>query len=92
MREYCRCTGRYIIQLTPEPEIAESDYSLDVVLENPVIPTPTPTETPIETPIPIPIPTPTETPLTTPTLTPPPIPRPDFGAENNPPTDSTPEL
>ncbi|HYW21570.1 MAG TPA: protein kinase [Nodularia sp. (in: cyanobacteria)] len=81
-------TGRYIIQLIPQPEIAASDYSVNVGLENPVIPTPTPT--PTETPIFIPIPTPTETPLTTPT--PPPIPQPDFGGENNTPTDSPPQL
>ncbi|WP_414549727.1 protein kinase domain-containing protein [Anabaena sp. CCY 0017] len=79
-------TGRYIIQLIPQPEIAESDYSLNVALENPIIPTPT--ETP--TPTPTPIPTPTETPFPTPT--PPPIPQPDFSGENNTPTDSTPEL
>ena len=79
-------TGRYIIQLTPEPEIAESDYSLNVALENPVIPTPK------DTPITIPTPTPTETPPEDFIPTPPPIPRPDFGGENNTPTDSTPEL
>jgi hypothetical protein len=94
-------TGRYIIQLIPQPEIAASDYSLNVRLENPVIPTPTetptPTPTPTETPTPIPTPNPTptetpteETPFLTPT--PPPIPRPDFGGENNTPTDSTPQL
>ncbi len=32
-------TGRYIIQLVPQPNIAESDYSLNVTVENPVIPT-----------------------------------------------------
>ncbi|MDB9349041.1 protein kinase domain-containing protein [Nodularia spumigena] len=94
-------TGRYIIQLIPQPEIAASDYSLNVRLENRVIPTPTetptPTPTPTETPAPIPVPTPTptetpteETPFLTPT--PPPIPSPDFGGENNTPTDSTPQL
>ncbi|MEA5517070.1 serine/threonine-protein kinase [Nodularia sp. UHCC 0506] len=89
-------TGRYIIQLIPQPEIAESDYSLNVALENPVIPTPTPTPTPTETPILIPTPTPTETPTEEtpfPTPTPPSIPSPDLsGEENNTPTDSTPEL
>jgi serine/threonine protein kinase len=39
-------SGRYIIQLTAKPEIAASDYILNVSLENPVIPTPT--ETPAE--------------------------------------------
>ncbi|MCG6134166.1 MAG: protein kinase [Nostoc sp. LLA-1] len=98
-------TGRYIIQLTLVPEITDSDYSLNVALENPVIPTPTPIETPIETPtptqtpIPIPVPIPTETPTPTtptqtpiPTPTPPPIPQPDFDGVNNTPTDSTPQL
>lgn len=81
-------SGRYIIQLTPDPEIAESDYILNVALENPVIPTPTPTPTPI----PIPTPTVTETPIPTQTPIPIPVPTPTFNEENNTPTDSTPEL
>ena len=72
-------TGRYTIELTLVPGVAESNYNLNVALETPL---PTPTETPIpiptETPLPIPtetpIPIPTETPLPTPTETPIPIP------------------
>ncbi|MBE9052347.1 serine/threonine protein kinase [Nostocales cyanobacterium LEGE 11386] len=79
-------SGRYIIQLTPDPEIAESDYILNIALENPVIPTPTPTPTPIPTP------TVTETPIPTQTPIPIPVPTPTFNEENNTPTDSTPEL
>lgn len=38
-------TGEYTIQLSPVQGIEESSYQLDVLLENPVIPTPTPTPT-----------------------------------------------
>jgi serine/threonine protein kinase len=64
--------GRYAIELNPTPEIAESDYSLSIRLENPVRPTPTetPTETPTQTPTQTPTETPTETPTQTPTETP----------------------
>jgi serine/threonine protein kinase len=71
-------TGRYAIQLTPIPGVAQANYSLNVGLESPVEPTPTPT--PIEqspSPTPpenTPSPEPTETPPSpepTPTETPP---------------------
>ncbi|WP_137669254.1 serine/threonine-protein kinase, partial [Sphaerospermopsis reniformis] len=39
-------SGEYIIQLTLSTEVAESDYSLNIALENPVEPTPTETPTP----------------------------------------------
>jgi serine/threonine protein kinase len=73
-------SGTYIIQLTAQPEIAASDYILNVSLENPVIPTPT--ETPLEeTP-------PTETIEEAPFFTPglPPIPQPDFNFSNDTPS------
>lgn len=38
-------TGEYTIQLSPVQGIEESNYQLDVLLENSVIPTPTPTPT-----------------------------------------------
>ena len=73
-------TGRYTIELTLVPEIAESNYSLTVALETPTKPTPTatpfpiPTETPFPIPTETPIPIPTETPFPIPTETPFPIP------------------
>ncbi|MEA5616757.1 serine/threonine-protein kinase [Cronbergia sp. UHCC 0137] len=54
--------GRYIIQLSLSTGVTESDYSLNVALENPAEATPTPTETPTPTPTETPTPTPTETP------------------------------
>jgi serine/threonine protein kinase len=81
-------SGTYIIQLTAKPEIAASDYILNVSLENPVIPTPTetpveetPTESLEETP---PRETLEETPFFTPGL--PPIPQPDFNFSNDTPS------
>lgn len=76
-------TGKYIIQLTLNSQVAESDYSLSVVLEKPVqvTPTPTPTQTPTETPSPTPTETPTE--IATPT------PTPTANEEENPPLDET---
>jgi serine/threonine protein kinase len=59
----------YIIQLTPVPDVAEAEYSLNVQIENPNQPTSTPTPTEI---IPTPLPTET-TPTLTPTETPSPI-------------------
>jgi len=49
-------TGEYTIQLSPVQGIEESNYQLDVLLENPVLPTPTPTETPPSTVIPTVVP------------------------------------
>ena len=85
-------TGKYIIQLTLNSGVAESDYSLSVALENPVQTTPSPT--PIQTPIATPKPTPTETPSPTPTTTPTeistPTPTPTSNEEQNkPPADRT---
>jgi serine/threonine protein kinase len=88
-------TGRYIIQLSLPADVAESDYSLNVALENPIqeiptlTPTPTPTTTIIETPTPTPtvIPTETPTPIPTETFTPipteTPIPSPTPDEEEN---------
>ncbi|MCC5627333.1 protein kinase [Nostoc sphaeroides CHAB 2801] len=73
-------TGRYTIELTLVPGVAESNYSLSVALETPVKPTPTetpqpiPTETPTPTFTETPLPIPTETPFPIPTQTPPPVP------------------
>ncbi|MGF1934210.1 MAG: protein kinase domain-containing protein [Nostoc sp. ChiQUE02] len=73
-------TGRYTIELTLVPGVAESNYKLNVALEKPVKPTPTetplpiPTETPLPIPTETPLPIPTETPLPIPTETPLPIP------------------
>ncbi|MCC5665157.1 serine/threonine protein kinase [Nostoc sp. CHAB 5784] len=81
-------TGRYTIELTLVPGVAESSYNLNVALETPTkptftetptpIPTETPTPIPTETPFPIPtetpFPIPTETPFPIPTETPTPIP------------------
>ncbi|BBD68284.1 serine/threonine protein kinase [Nostoc commune NIES-4072] len=73
-------TGRYTIELTLVPEVAESNYSLTVALETLTKPTPTQTPNPIPTEIPTPIftetptPTPTETPFPIPTETPTPVP------------------
>ncbi|MHC5594480.1 MAG: protein kinase domain-containing protein [Nostoc sp.] len=81
-------TGRYTIELTLAPGVAESNYNLNVALEKAVKPTPTETPTPLptetpspiptETPLPIPtatpLPTPTETALPIPTETPTPLP------------------
>ena len=73
-------TGRYTIELTLVPGVAESNYNLNVALETPAKPTPTetpipiPTETPLPIPTETPIPIPTETPLPIPTETPFPIP------------------
>ena len=73
-------TGRYTIELTLVPGVAESNYSLTVGLETAAKPTPTdipipiPTETPIPIPTETPIPIPTETPIPIPTQTPIPIP------------------
>jgi serine/threonine protein kinase len=75
-------TGRYTIQLTLVPEIAASDYNLNVAIEKPIQPTPTFTFTP--TPTPTLTPTPTFTPTPTPTPTPT-----DDMEMNNPPLDST---
>ncbi|MCL6754806.1 protein kinase [Nostoc sp. CCCryo 231-06] len=65
-------TGRYTIELTLVPEVAESNYSLTVALETLAKPIPTETPTPIPTEIPTPIPT--ETPFPIPTETPNPVP------------------
>ncbi|RAM50522.1 MAG: serine/threonine protein kinase [Hapalosiphonaceae cyanobacterium JJU2] len=68
--------GRYAIDLTLPPGIAESDYNLNIQLESPPQPTPTqtptdiPTEIPTETPTDIPTEIPTETPTDIPTQTP----------------------
>ncbi|MDF5708972.1 MAG: serine/threonine-protein kinase [Nostoc sp. S4] len=81
-------SGRYTIELTLVPGVAESNYNLDVALEKPVKPTPTetslpfptqtptplPTETPLPFPTQTPTPLPTETPLPFPTQTPTPLP------------------
>ncbi|MEH2056324.1 MAG: protein kinase [Nostoc sp.] len=72
-------TGRYTIQLSLSPGVAQSNYNLNVGLETPLpIPTETPLPIPTETPLPIPtetpLPIPTETPLPIPTETPLPIP------------------
>ncbi|MEH2150481.1 serine/threonine-protein kinase [Nostoc sp.] len=73
-------TGRYTIELTLVPGVAESNYNLSVALEKLVKPTPTetplpfPTETPLPIPTETPLPIPTETPLPIPTETPLPIP------------------
>ncbi|MBH8575223.1 protein kinase [Nostocaceae cyanobacterium CENA369] len=88
-------TGRYTIQLTLTPGVAQSNYNLNATLEKPLEPatTPTPIETPIQIPVetptpapiitPTPIPTPTPTPIITPT------PTPNAGGENSPPVNST---
>ncbi|MEH2026473.1 protein kinase domain-containing protein [Nostoc sp.] len=95
-------TGRYTLELTLVPGVAESNYNLNVALEKPVKATPTetplpiPTETPLpiptETPLPIPtetpLPIPTETPLPIPTETPLPIPTPSE-TPTLPPADGT---
>jgi serine/threonine protein kinase len=65
-------TGRYTIELTLAPEVAESNYNLNVALEKAVKPIPTQTPLPIPTQTPLPIPT--QTPLPIPTQTPLPIP------------------
>ncbi|MEH2284055.1 MAG: protein kinase [Nostoc sp.] len=73
-------TGRYTLELTLLPGVAESNYNLNVALEKPVKATPTetplpiPTETPLPIPTETPLPIPTETPLPIPTETPLPIP------------------
>ncbi|MBG1257755.1 serine/threonine-protein kinase [Nostoc commune] len=73
-------TGRYTIELTLVPGIAESNYSLTVALEtaDKPIPTQTPTPIPTDTPTPIftqiPTPIPTETPFPIPTQTFTPVP------------------
>ncbi|MGH1397379.1 MAG: protein kinase domain-containing protein, partial [Trichormus sp.] len=51
-------TGRYTIQLTLVPEVAASDYNLNVAIEKPIQPTPTFTFTPTPTPTPTLTPTP----------------------------------
>jgi serine/threonine-protein kinase len=75
-------SGQYTIQLSLSEGVAESDYSLSVALENPVLPTPTeilrPAETPTQieivrpasTPTPAEIMRPPETPVSTETPTP----------------------
>ncbi len=78
-------SGRYAIDLTLSPGSSESDYNLNIELENP--PQPTPTETPTEIPTEIPTETPTDIPTATPTNTPL-IPFPDQN-QNNQPTDDT---
>ncbi|MFN6568894.1 serine/threonine-protein kinase [Dendronalium sp. ChiSLP03b] len=84
-------TGRYTIQLTLAPGVAESDYNLNVALEKAL--EPTPTQTSIETPIQIPTQTPIQTPTPTPIIVPTPIitptPTPTTDGENSPPVDST---
>ncbi|PLZ06321.1 serine/threonine-protein kinase [Fischerella thermalis] len=86
-------SGRYAIDLTLSPGSSESDYNLNIELENPPQPTPTetpteiPTEIPTETPTDIPTATPTDIPTATPTNTPL-IPFPDQN-QNNQPTDDT---
>ncbi|BAU07977.1 serine/threonine-protein kinase [Fischerella sp. NIES-3754] len=94
-------SGRYAIDLTLSPGSSESDYNLNIELENP--PQPTPTETPTEIPTEIPTATPTDIPTATPTDIPtatptdiptatptdtPLIPFPDQN-QNNQPTDDT---
>ena len=64
-------SGEYAIRLSPTPDVSQSSYKLDILLNNPAPPTPDPTETPLisETPLPtptsiegvIPIPIPTDT-------------------------------
>ncbi len=85
--------GLYTIELTLPPEVAESNYNLNVGLQKLI--QPTPTETPIPFPTETPIPFPTETPLPFPTETPLPFPTPTPTPEtenNNPPIDSAPLL
>jgi serine/threonine protein kinase len=65
-------TDTYTIELTVSEGIAESDYSLNAKLENPI--QPIPTQAPTEAPTEIPSPIPTESPLEVPTETPLPIP------------------
>ncbi|MBD2773103.1 serine/threonine-protein kinase [Iningainema tapete] len=89
-------TGSYSIELSPLSGVSESDYSLNVGLENLVEPTPTPTPTEI------PLPTPTESPIIptiSPTLQPPvqPYPTPNpttpgYNLEQPPGGIPTPEL
>lgn len=47
-------TGDYTIELSPVRGVSESNYQLNLRLENPVEPTPTPTLTPTPTPTPAP--------------------------------------
>ncbi|WP_414569627.1 protein kinase domain-containing protein [Nostoc sp. CCY 9925] len=94
--------GVYTIELTLPPEVAESNYNLNVGLQKVIQPiptltfTPTPTPTPTETPLPIPtetpLPIPTETPLPFPTETPLPFPTltPTPETENNNPNNNPP--
>ncbi|MEH2433426.1 MAG: protein kinase [Nostoc sp.] len=73
-------TGRYTIELTLVPGVAESNYSLTVALETLAKPIPTQTSTPIPTEIPAPVytqtptPIPTERPFPIPTQIPNPVP------------------
>ena len=59
-------TSDYAIRLSPVRGVTESNYKLNLRLENPVEPTPAPT--PIITPTPIPTPTPIITPTPIPTV------------------------
>ncbi|MFW9263164.1 protein kinase domain-containing protein [Nostoc sp. CALU 546] len=79
-------TGRYTIELTLLPGVAESNYNLNVSLEKPV--KPIPTETPLPIPTETPLPFPTETPLPIPTETLIPIP-PTGETPTFPPVDET---
>ncbi|BAY60941.1 serine/threonine protein kinase [Calothrix brevissima NIES-22] len=80
-------TGRYTIQLSLEPTIAESNYILKVGLEKLVRETPTPTFTPTPTPTlspiisPIPTISPTPSPSPSPSETPTPTPTPTATSE-----------
>jgi hypothetical protein len=77
-------SGVYTIELTLLPGAAESNYNLNIGLQEPIkatpIETPTPTPIPTETPTPIPTEIPTPTPTETPT---------PETQNNNPPIDST---
>ncbi|AKG22320.1 serine/threonine-protein kinase [Calothrix sp. 336/3] len=69
-------TGRYTVELSLNPGVNESDFSLNVGLEDLLTPSPTPRETTAE-PIPIETPTPTTEPIPTETAIPEPIITPD---------------
>jgi len=89
-------TGRYTIQLSLVPEVAESNYNLNVALEKPARPTPTETPTPMPTetftPIPTETPAPTPTETFTPIPTEIPTPTPTTSAEQTfPPADVSPQ-
>lgn len=79
-------TGRYTIQLTLSPEVAASDYNVNVVLEKTITPTPATTPSITFTPVLTPTPTLTLTPEATPTPTQTPTPEAEI---TTPPADNT---